>query len=301
MANQTEVQSIVDVAQSAMDGDMHTQTDLDGMKLLTQVVPEGATLHDIDLEQYHTTPDAKRGILSFDTAGSLTDYVNAHKTDGTSVYGDVERQVIVAVLDGHVPSADGAGTAGWGRHRAEFTPRKTPEWNFWLVNQGMKAQVEFADIIEDGQLEIYPGDNGEFPAAVDMLTIAKKFRATKAVQFHSDIDSHNGSIDFRYEEKVRGQSATTTGTLTDVPEIFAIRLAPFRGSPIYQVQARLKYRVNDSGGLAIGYQLIRPDRTLEAAFQTVLNEVAGLDADGTPTGDFGTGCPTYLGRPPAAQ
>jgi uncharacterized protein YfdQ (DUF2303 family) len=66
---------------------------------------------------------------------------------------------------------------------------------------------------------------------------------------------------------------------------FSIGIPVFWGGDAYQIDARLRYRVRD-GKLTFWYELIRPDRTLEAATRTVIENIKTE-----------TGTPLFFGSP----
>ena len=61
-----------------------------------------------------------------------------------------------------------------------------------------------------------------------------------------------------------------------IPDTFTIRIPVFVGGPLYDIEARLRYRLHE-GKLAIGYELVRPVLVRLDAIQKVTAEIrAGL-------------------------
>lgn len=176
-----------------------------------------------------------------------------------SLYADDSKQTLVAILNDDLGS-----TAGWRDHRVALDVTKTPEWEHWTKGQGLKSQEAFAEVIENGQLEIT-----DPPPAV-MLRIAETFEATVGVTFKKGAQIRDGAQTYVYEESI---DASAGGGTIAIPEGFTITVAPFLGGPRYVVKARLKTRLA-SGKFTIGYTLERPEETERSAFKDIATDVA---------------------------
>jgi uncharacterized protein YfdQ (DUF2303 family) len=293
------LQAVIDAAREAdIETELLDQGQINNERLLTLPRPVNWQFDVIDLEQYQTAPNAKRGEVQLHTSESFVRYVNDHKAvDGSSrIYGDVDGKRVVAVLDEHVPNGDG-GEPRWGKHTAVYAPRTTPEWTFWVAQDGKYLdQVSFAQHVQDGGLDIYS------PDAASMLMHAQQFKAKKSVDFQQDVDLTNNTVTFHFEEKVRGQtSQTRAGRLEEFPTELVLSISPFRGAPKMELRANIRWDISD-GHLRIGYKLVRPDRVYEAAFNAVLEEIALPAGDGSAAeGGSGTGIVPLLGTPPTKR
>ena len=228
------------------------------------VLAPGQTLTRFDLEQYESTPDRKRGTVTLTDADSFVTYVERHKESiCTTLWGDITAGRVVAVLDDHAQDND---TAGWGQHRAVLQLTHTPDWTHWCSRDGkLLEQATFAEHIEDG------ADAIREPDPATMLEVAQSFQAKRGVNFSSSRHL-GGEIEFGYEETIAAR-AGQKGKL-DVPSLFTLGLAPFEGSSLYEVRARLRFRLTD-GALTLGYRLIRADKTRRAAFDELIATIAG--------------------------
>lgn len=252
-----EMQAVIDVAQEAAEPQV-----LEPGQAYSVVVPDGSSHLTFDTDDRLPAPARKSGHPSFHDAASLSEYVNAHKGDGTVLYADVDlsNPGLVAVLNGH----HGAGT-GWGDHRATLRLRQTPEWRHWMGRNGETLkQTVFAEHIEDGLADIVE------PEGATMLELAQHFQATTKVNFKSAKQLADGQRQLVYEETIEAK-AGQRGEIT-IPQVFVLGISPFEGSAAYRLNARLRYRLND-GALAIGYVLDRPDKVVRAAFDDILTEV----------------------------
>lgn len=237
------------------------------------VLNDGQRLEQIDTEQYQYQPNRKTGRVQLTDADSLVAYVTRHVDNhATTVWADVDKGTISAVLDDHEQQSgdrNGSGHPGWGQHRATLTLKPTADWLHWTKYDGhLVDQASFAEHIEDGV------DAIRDPDAATMLEVAQTFQAKTGASVNST-QRLGGHIELAYEQQTTAK-AGISGRL-DVPEILTLGLAPFEGTELYEVKARIRFRLRD-GQLAIGYRLIRPDKVRRAAFDDVVNAVKlGVD------------------------
>lgn len=266
----TENDTIVEAAQAAA---VPQPLGNDEDRFFTVTTPAGGTTKVIDLEQlrepFAAHPRRKRGTVTVRDAESLVAYIDRHGTDHTEVWADRGLGQIVAVINGHAAHHD--GLAGHGDHRVTLALRHTPAWKAWAtLNTKMLGQAQFAEHIEDRQIDIVD------PKPADMLEVVQTFKAAKKVDFESSQRLSSGEVVLEYRETVNAQ-AGKKGQLT-IPERFTLGLIPYEGSDAYRVTARLRYRIAD-GQLHLGYALDRPEDVLENAFNDVVAEVeAGIEA-----------------------
>lgn len=239
------------------------------------LIPGGYSHKIVDNELMLEQPTRKRGRVQLHTTQSLIDYVVRHKvTETTTVYADKAGHRFVAVInDARVDAAE------WADHRASLALILTPEWKFWTAQDGnLMAQEDFATLIEDGQSEVRE------PDAATLLELALTFQARTDVKFRSAQVLQSGQRQLTYEEHTDA-SAGREGQLT-IPAEFVLGLAPFEGAALYELHARLRYRINNTK-LSIGYQLVRPHLILDAAYSDEAVRIAA-----------GTETPLFEGTPP---
>ena len=124
-------------------------------------------------------------------------------------------------------------------------------------------QADFAKFIEDNLPDIAE------PNGSDLLIISRSLEAKKKVDFESAVRLDNGETQFTYNEEIKGTAGK--GTL-EIPEIFVLGIPVFHGGDAYKLEARLRYRIND-GQLLMWFDLLRPERLLEDAFNQVIARV----------------------------
>lgn len=212
------------------------------------------------LEYTLPTPLRKMARVTMDDTASFVLYFNTHCTENSALYGILNPPKFMAVIDdnGHLG-------AGWRQHTATYACPLSTEWETWTAkNKKQMSQADFAQFIEDNLPDIVS------PDSATMLEVSRSLEAKKKVSFASGIRLSNGEVQFRYEEEISG--AVSKGQLT-VPETFTLGIPVFNGGPLYSVEARLRYRIADSGTLAMWYDLVRPHKVLEHSAKEVWGKI----------------------------
>lgn len=240
------------------------------------VIPPGYTVADV--ERHLPTPARKRGSVTLLDETSFCAYVRRHaEKTSTVIYANTGGPALVAVLDDHKMDADEVSGSRWREHRATYPCPLSREWKTWAGSHGKRVpQGDFAEFIEDSLLDICAPDHAT------MLEVSRSLVARKSVNFESKVSLENGSHHFVYTEDV--QSRAGKGQL-EVPAEFAIRIPVFKSGPLYQIGARLRYRIDD-GKLLMWYDLVRHLDLLDTVF-TDLAERVRVD----------TGVPVLTGTP----
>lgn len=259
------LRTVADLAQRAAGSET---LDAPGQRLLTDRAGRPYVVTHSD-EALLDEPGRKRGVARFRSASDFVQYVIDHGEDHrTSLWASLANRTVIAVLNGHEKATlAGNGHAGWGDHRAMLTLPEGPEWAAWVARDGkLSSQAEFSDFIEDHVADIVE------PAAATMLEIARRFDATKGLEFTSGQSPESGEIRLAYIETIAAR-AGSRGDLA-IPETMQLGLAPFDGGDLYRVEARFRYRITD-GKLQLGYRLTRPDLVLRTAFDEIVAAIAG--------------------------
>lgn len=231
--------------------------DVVGAGLVVHTLRADQQIKVLDLEHALAVPRACRGEARIYEPADFVSYVNRLATDSTTLWAHPEQCRVTAVFDDH----GAGGLPGWRRHRAVLVIRRDPEWQGWLARNGkLSGQEEFAEFIEDHLNTIIDPD----PAT--MLEISTTFQARRNASFERGTRLQSGDVQLRWTEETTA-TAGTKGHL-EVPERFTVRLAPYLGVDPVELQARLRYRIND-GQLRIGYALHRPDVAEQEAFDRI--------------------------------
>lgn len=233
------------------------------------VFPSGAVVN-LAKERFMDNPKRKRASVRLHETASFIGYVNTHKhATETHLFGESSEQggKFCAIIDYHDVAAAGESIAHWGEHVVTLTLQTTPEWQRWMANSG-KAMLQevFADFLEDNLNDI------DEPDAATLIDVAQLLQGKKSVNFKSGKNLRNGAIQLEYVETID----TTGGTIKDnmqVPDHFVLGICPFVGAAGIQVNARLRFRVSDSGKLTFTYLLDRPFKVIADAFELAREEI----------------------------
>ena len=223
-------------------------------------IPEGYKL--ADLEHLLSDPERIRAHVDAHTLDAALDYLKLYGTplSGTVVFADHTRGKLQAVIDYH----HAAGRPAWCSHTLTYTCPPSLEWQAWMQHNGkLLPLADFADHIERNLPDITAPD----PAAV--LEISRGLTGKKDIKFTQAQRLDDGSFELAYEEQVTASSVKGNHK---VPPIITLALRPYLGAEPFAVDARLRYRI-DGGTIAIGYELIRPERILETKFSEICEHV----------------------------
>lgn len=215
------------------------------------------------------TPARKSGTTRVHDVASLLKLCEDRKqehADATGyVYANLGARSITAVWNDQRQ----ANTPGWRDHRAVFTAELTPEFKRWIENdRKLLTQEAFAEFIEDNAADL--------PDSAQLLEVAGTLQAKTDVQFRSARRLDNGQVQLGYTETIN-TTAGADGALT-VPKTFGVAVRIFKNGGGYLMNARLKYRLGQ-GAVKFFYELDRPERAVELAFEgyvTELREKSGM-------------------------
>jgi len=224
-------------------------------------VPSGRKLESIKkfLDEYRIAPERKAGTSRLTTIDSFVTQVNRSKDKNTVIFADVEDRKapkLIAVFDYN--EAGPAGSAHFGRHRAEYRYPVSVEWLAWTAPRENIGQVEFAEFLEARIMDVLDpasldqetrGTLAEFvghlgirlasPQGLMELSRGLTVHANHTVAQHVNVGTGEAQIQFKEEHQ------DAAGAPVRVSGGFAIGIPVFRGGPVYQIPVRLRYRVKD--------------------------------------------------------
>jgi uncharacterized protein YfdQ (DUF2303 family) len=128
------------------------------------------------------------------------------------------------------------------------------------------SQIDFANWIEDNIGDITTVEG--MPTGAQMLEMALNFEAASEKRFKSGARLQSGGISLEYVDT----DDDATRSKMAMFERFSLGLRVLQGGEAYEMSARLKYRIRD-GGLSIWFELIRPDKVLEAATKDIVEKI----------------------------
>ena len=231
------------------------------------VTPKDYSLHDVTaaVEKTQQEPDRKRGTVHMADVPSLLQHM---ADQGCAVngyaYADLDARTITAVFNDHRHLSE----PGWRDHRAVFSAVYTPEFKLWLAHDKEPfTQTEFAEFIEDNFPDIDGAEAG------NLQKVALTISAKTGIEFKSAQRLQDGQTQLTYNEIINA-SAGDAGSLT-IPQKFKLGLRIFANGGGYALTARLKYRLV-AGGVKFHYELERPERAVEDAFNGYVEAVRTL-------------------------
>lgn len=252
-----------------------------GLGVKRLALPPGWNLHEIDEEKRLSNPLRKRATVEINDAGSFVDYIKRHGSLSDSTIWCVAdykagKVKFTGILNDHGESPE---EAAWRDHRASFAPEFSEEWVRWN-GQHKKSfnQQDFAAFIEDNLKDIASVDGS--PSGAQMLEMALTFEANQDMRFKSALRLQNGGVQMSF---VQDDDAQTLQKM-QVFDRFSIGFPVFWNGDAYRLDARLRYRVRD-GKLTFWFELIRQDKVLEAATQTLIKQIRELTGNAFFFGD----------------
>lgn len=239
----------------------NVQQDLDGEAIL---VPSGYELE--DMERFQDHPRNVRETIEAYTLEGFLRYFHEYQSPSTAVFADPLAAHLLAVFDYPSPEVGGA-IPEWGDHKLRYEPDRSRQLKAWMHSDGdMMSQPEFVDFIEERAEDFHD------PPSARMLELAREFEARRDVTFRQASRLQSGDVQIKYEEE------TSAVGNVEVPERFEITVPMFKNGKRHRIEARLRYRIKQSG-LRLGYQLLRVDEVREAAARRVVDAVEDATRD----------------------
>lgn len=227
------------------------------------IVPNDCRVESLEPFQERERPAYKHGnVVLFDVA-SFIEYFNLFDDDNSRIFANPSDRSLLAILDYHTASD---GPARWGKHRASLTCETTDEWDVWFAsNNKSMEQTAFALFIEDNVFDIFR------PSGAALLEVARSLKARKDVEFASDVNLHNGQIQFRYHETIQGRVG---GGEIEIPELFTLRFPIFEGGEPHEIEVRLRWRITAEKKLQFHYTMIGSGKLLRESFRETVEHVS---------------------------
>lgn len=229
------------------------------------VIPADASI--VPLEAYQDRPRRVRQSFKAETLASLADYINWFKMDSTKIFASVVNRQIRAVIDHH----DNQEAARHCDHVALYSPPLAEEWERWTEISGRyMEQAAFASFLEENQPDIVT------PDGASLIELARSLKATRKIDFASEIDEADGTVKLRYQETT--EQASGGRQEIAVPKSLELGIPVFFGGEKYKVVTWFRYRVTDDKRLKFAVELHRQKYILQDAFMQMVQAV-GVDTE----------------------
>lgn len=160
-------------------------------------------------------------------------------------------------------------SARWQRHRAEYTPQKSPEWKTWITNAGkLISQAEFADFLE-ANVQDLAGPEGErkVPTPADLCTMALTLKVTQNDVLDSQINRTTGEYTL-----IAKQEQQTTGS-TVIPKEFDLLIPLYERGELVRVTCKFRMR-KEGAAFRFGWIIPTAERMERQAFEAIAKRIA---------------------------
>ena len=271
----------------------------DGLKAEVLLVPNdngGYHQHSVKklLDEYREFPERRVGTATLTDLESFIAHTKRFADEDSIVFMDRSgpSPKLISVLDYHRKTA--AGQPRFGKHRGVYTFPLSDEWVAWTgQNAKPMTQEDFGRWLEDHLTEIATPDSAgksskQFvellscgfasPSALLALSKGLEVHVGQKIKEHRRLATGEASLQF---DESHTDSA---GAPLKVPGAFLLGLPVFRNGELYQIPARLRYRV--SGTITWSYELHRASAIMDDALNAACVEVGkecGIDVfEGTP-------------------
>lgn len=210
-------------------------------------------------------PDLATGTIKVRDAASFVRVFTDHAVPASRIYATLEPARFLAVFDDFEQAQDRpitAQQAAWRQFRAEFSVPASREWSTWNAqNRKPMGQLQFAEFLQDN----LPDIDGDGAA---LLELALRFEANT----NSTFIAHQRLKDGTHNLVWRVEGASSGNEQASLPEVITLKLPVFENTEPVSQTARLRYRAKE-GVLTIWYELVRPHKTLEAAFRQTWTQI----------------------------
>lgn len=156
----------------------------------------------------------------------------------------------------------------WGDFTCGFCLQPTKEWQVWTgYNQKPMSQAEFALFLENN------ADMFKEPSGADLLELVQTLEGKSNATIKSAVRLPNGQLNVSISEEItlRGVTSNQDATM-ELPTILKVNLMPFHGTGIYDLVARLRYRVGDRK-LTFWYETVNAHLVLRQVASDVLLQI----------------------------
>lgn len=245
--------------------------ELETVRIPVAVNSEGdvVPLHDVikELDERLPWPRRRAGHTRLTDAESLIAFVKRWGDANTVIYANTNAMAFAVVMN---DAPAGPTGAAWRDHRADYACPRSPEWVAWTsLDAKALTQTQFADFLEERLADLVAADG--FPRPMDMLAVARALNIKTKGTFQREMNPTNGDYLFVHKSE-------TTEDSTQIPRAFLLAVPVFEGGPRYQIEARVRFVINE-GRPAFSFVLHRRAEIERDAF----NEVRTTIASGTST------------------
>lgn len=212
-------------------------------------------------ESLQPVPSRKVGIAQLTELESFIAHVNRNKQSESTIWADSAAGRITAIYDFHGPADE---DPGWAYHRAIYMMPFSPEWLLWTAMSDKEmGQEELAGLLEDHAENLAKIDG--LASALEMIEMARSLQIYIKGHFAKTIHPETGQYSLVCKEEHAEGS-------TKIPRAFGLGLRIYEGGEIYQVEARLRFRMRE-GRPRFSFAIHRQVELVRDAFLAVQKRV----------------------------
>jgi hypothetical protein len=197
---------------------------------------------------------------------SFIDYLIQFASKTAICRASLGKHRIDAVLDYHGRAREGERDPAVPGRSAHVATLLCPfdvdyaKWRPLLTGDQVLPQKKFVEFLQDMIHTI------RHPAASDLIEIAQDLSIDRIVRFRSAVNDRSGNVRFTFDEQDEG-GGPHNGEFT-LPEHVDLVLPIFQGGDTYELQPRLRYRM-EGGNLVLGLKLPGIETKEREAFRKI--------------------------------
>lgn len=263
------------------------------------VVPIGRELVSLKpfVDEFLPRPDRIRGTATLRDEISFVAHVIEMKEPTTRIFCEptATPPSFTAVYDYHAMTNKDTQRPAHCAHRAVWPLSMSKEWLAWTAQAGKAmSPTDFAEFLEVRVPDVYWGDEQSdytkaLVASLDLrlaspsslIALSRNLAVNVDVAVRQAQTLSTGEIAVTYVE----QHKDGEGQPIRVPNAFLIAIPVILGGPLYQLLARLRYRITGQK-ITWAFELHRVDIAFDAAIREIGARVA-----------LETGCTVFTGSP----
>lgn len=291
----TEAEAVAELVRAG-EARVMTVHSPDGGSAEVLVLPSALRVQSIAqyVDEGRDAPRRARGTAELTTLASFIAHVNLFKNPDSCIFADRSgsKPALVAVLDYNRHGPEGAPR--YGQHRTRYAFPLSEEWLAWKAASGSAlAQDRFAAFLEDHLTDVADPANASptailfaglfgcsFASASRLLELSRGLSVNVGARVQSHVSLATGETSIAFATA----HADETGAPLKVPGAFLLGIPVFRGGALYQIPARLRYRV--ATNLTWSFEMYRAD----AVFDHAIDEACEAAASETEL-------PVFMGAP----
>lgn len=215
----------------------------------------------VSIEQYQPRPNLFRAILSTNSISDFLSYLSKNGSADTQLFIDKTEMKAQAIID-----MGAALKPEWGKHRANLTMLKTPEYQALLKHNEIRLdQQSLIDFLLDWQEHIVFFSDEKSIAFKDGLRQLRRLTVEKINRRNQEIGDLNSLTDTHSSVTVK------TGTDAETVDQFEFTTAAYEGLSETKIQCCIRYYPDDKG-LKISYRIISVN-SLQEQFAQAFKEL----------------------------